>query len=147
MTGLVEAGPVTLLLRIRQRLSTPQMTITSLCCLALPISLASSCSILRMAVQVPYPGQVLHPSGFCIYSSFYLSSPIHSSTLCFSLKVSSEKPLLILKSNQSTPSSFTICFTSLACNYYNSWLWYLETVPWRQVFGLFFWLLDSQHLA
>lgn len=110
-------------------------------------SLASSCSILHKAVKVPYPGQVLHP-GLCIYSSFYLSSPIHSSTLCFSLKVSSsEKPLLILKSNQSTPSSFTICFTCLACNYYNSWLWYLETVPWRQVFGLFCWLLDSQHLA
>ena len=45
-----EAGPVTLLLRILQRLSIPQMTITSLHHLALPISLAS-CSILLMAFK------------------------------------------------------------------------------------------------
>lgn len=142
------AGPVTLLLRILQSLSIPQMTISSLHHLALPISLASSCSILLMAFKVPYPGQALHPCGFCIYCSFYLSPPIHSSTLCFSLKISSsEKPLLIFRSNQSTPSPFTICFTCLACNYYNSWLWHLETVPWRQVLGLFCWLLNSQHLA
>ena len=82
-----EAGPVTLLLRILQRPSIPQMTITSFHHLALPISLASSCSIFLMAFQVPYPDQVLHPCGFCIYCSFYPEKAMapHSSTLAWKI--------------------------------------------------------------
>lgn len=124
-----------LLLRILlQRLSIPQMTILSLHHLALPISLASSCSILLMAFKVPYPGQAFILVAFAYTVLFICHSSYSQLHPCFSLKISSsEKPLLIFRSNCEHSTPFTICLLVLHVTISNSWLWYLETVPWRQV--------------